>query len=480
MPSSPTFTNSCTMKKHGFKTKGSSLLLLLLGTSTTTSVMAQQSLDVTNKGAVDTAVRQGMKFMNLHYAPDGRGAWTENLLQWHESALYWNTYMGYRKYFADPTYDDFINKEFIESTYGQQGSFLNLADGLEATTRGRWNDDIGWWAMTATEIFGPLAIVDPAGPNPGRTWLDIANNTLYQMLQQNDPACGGGIYWSRNRNGRQSERVYKSTITNVEAIELAARIYAFRPDPALKKVSDDLYAWLRRGLITNEYVIYDGVSATDPTDRTFSCGTINGITWSYHYGPLLSGLATWYNATGDPTYLTEAHNLFDGYSRLFLSPTNGSIIVREQSCNIGRCKSPTGFTWSVLKGLQWLHRTTNDTTRKETIRKAVSGHATEVIVTCRDNWNCMRDNMPTGTEYVLANGTNPRDQIEVMESLIALSVILGNAPTQDLQTGRVTTRTRTEGAVTTKSLGSKVWIGVGSILWCCFLCLGFLNGPSSE
>ncbi|KAJ3215894.1 hydrolase 76 protein [Dinochytrium kinnereticum] len=390
-----------------------------------------------------------MKWMNTYYNPDGVGAWTDGIVQWHESALYWNTYVNYRKFSGDPTYDDFINGEMIMATRYDQGDFLDSASGKDATWNGRWNDDIGWWglmAISAAEVWGPQAIVDPSGSNP-------ANRTLEEMLEQNDQACGGGIYWSRNRNGGlESDRNYKSTISNTQAIELAARIYALKPEAYLQKVADEIYAWMRSGLITDEYEIYDGVHASTPTSTDIAnCGLVNGLGWSYQYGPLISGMATWYTMTKDQKYLDEAHKLFDGLQKFFFDPTTGGVQTTERGCKLSKCKSPTGFTWPVLRALFSLYRVSPDVKRKEIIKKAVQVHATEVATACNSaEWNCIRK-MPPGTSYITDDGMNPRDQIEIMESLISLSVILGATPKQDIQTGVVTTRTRSNQPTTTST-----------------------------
>ncbi|KAJ3100123.1 hydrolase 76 protein [Phlyctochytrium bullatum] len=413
------------------------------------AVVSANTLDLTSKDAVDAAIRKGMRWLNYYYLPDGRGAWNDDIVQWHESAIYFDTYMRYRKYFGDSAYDDFVNSEMIASTNGDIGNFIREAgsEGVEVKGWGRWNDDVGWWgltAMTGAEIWGPSALVDPSGPKPGRPWLEIANRTLYMMTEHLDDACGSGIYWSRWRSAPDSDkRRLKSSITNVEAMELAARIHAVRPDPALQRLSDDLYLWMKGGLFGDNYTVFDGVFADDAGVKDLTCGRINVIQWSYQWGPLLSALSTWYTNTKNRTYLDEAHKFYDTFAATFLD-AKGAYDTTEWGCRLASCKTPTGFAWPVLKGLAYLYAVSDDEKRKTSMRNAVAGHAQGVVEKCRDpEWNCV-GTIALNTKYSYrSNGTNPRDQFELIESLLSLSVILGSTPKQEIQTGAVTTRTRT-------------------------------------
>ncbi|KAJ3109333.1 hydrolase 76 protein [Phlyctochytrium bullatum] len=434
------------------------------------------TLDLTSKDAVDAVIKKGMKWLNFYYLPDGRGAWRDDIMQWHETALYFNVYMRYRKFFGDSTYDDFINGEMVASSNGDLGDFIRERN--DEVRGGRWNDDIGWWAltaMTAAEVWGPTAIIDPSGPAPGRPWLEVANRTLYKMMEQYDDACGGGIYWSRFRASTDADtKSFKSTISNLEAMELAARIYALKPDPALLSLSDNLYAWMKQGMFGDNYTVYDGVYADTPTVKDYSCGRINAIQWSYQWGPLLSALTTWHALTKNQTYLDEAHKFYDTFAATFLDPTTGAFPFTEWGCNVARCKNPTGFAWPALKGLEYLYVATNDTARKLSIKNAVTGHAKGVVEKCTSaDWNCV-GSLPLGTQNTNENnGTNPRDQVEFLDTLLSLSVILGATPKQEIQTGVVTTRTRTiapetakptSAPVTTKSAAAGKWGGVAQVV----------------
>jgi mannan endo-1,6-alpha-mannosidase len=63
--------------------------------------------------------------------------------------------------------------------------------------------------ITATEMYGAKAIM----PN-GHSYLQLAQNSINDVWQQHDMACGGGIFWSRNRQSKNLKQVnYKSAIT---------------------------------------------------------------------------------------------------------------------------------------------------------------------------------------------------------------------------------------------------------------------------
>lgn len=79
------------------------------------------------------------------------------------------------------------------------------------------NDDILWWAfgaLTAAELYG-----QDAKMGTEQTFLKLATNSHDAVWQQWDTAaCGGGIYWSRDRSSSNlNHRNYKSTITYKES-----------------------------------------------------------------------------------------------------------------------------------------------------------------------------------------------------------------------------------------------------------------------
>ncbi|KAJ3029194.1 UNVERIFIED_CONTAM: hydrolase 76 protein [Siphonaria sp. JEL0065] len=306
---------------------------------------------------------------------------------------------------------------------------------------GRWNDDIGWWALaviTAAEVFGPTAIVYPSHPeNQGNTYLSIVENTWAEMLEQWDETyCGGGLYWSRNRNSEVlNQRFYKSSIANGQHVELSARLYALTGNETYRQWADRVYTWMKQTVMTPDYAIYDGVTADDQND----CGSskLNIAEWSYQLAELISATAILYSKTKTSSYMTESHALFTRLQSRFVSPTTN--ILYDPNCTpAGSCKSPTGFLWPVYKSLADLHSITPDNKIKSSIATILRASGQSNFESCNSDWNCVRTLAP-GTPGMFPNGTNPRDQIETMAILNSLARVNGAvlvSATQSLGVGR--------------------------------------------
>ncbi|ORY29227.1 Six-hairpin glycosidase [Rhizoclosmatium globosum] len=383
-------------------------------------VLAQQpKLDLTNKNDVVAAAKAAMWPLKMHYDAnkEASGAWIEQLVQWHESGIYWNLFYQYMQYSGDTQYLSFVDHEMQISAGGNSDFLDGMNPFLEIA--GRWNDDIGWWGlstMTAAETFGKDAIVAKdnllTGFNP--KYFDLANNTYYEILIGSDDLCGGGIYWSRSRSSTSSDPYLKSTITNVEEMELGVRLYGMTKNPVYKNTVDTLYAWLKSSnIIGSDYTVYDGL-------RTTNC-SVSYEVYSYHTGPLMTSLARMYVLTNDATYLTEAHNVFAAVKRQFVDPTTQTLSI-EPLRPVG--KDPSGYSFTVYRGLADLYLASNDDSIKSQIATILRASATANFKLCDSNWYCMRS-MPVGTQFTLLNGTNVRDQFETVSILNSLSVMLG-------------------------------------------------------
>ncbi|KAJ3014502.1 UNVERIFIED_CONTAM: hydrolase 76 protein [Siphonaria sp. JEL0065] len=408
------------------------------------TVSALQSIDVTSKAAAISAAKAAIGPLQQFYASNtrGNGAWIEQyddghwLIQWHESGIYFDLFYKYMQYSTDYSSLPFVDKE-MQLTVGGNGDFL---DGMNPTLEiaGRWNDDIGWWAlstMTAAETFGKDGIVAKtnviSGYNP--TYLSLANTTFYQIWMDWDTkACGGGIYWSRIRTGSNAD--LKSTITNVQELELGARLFAMTGSNDYKAKFDVIYVWLKStGIIDANYLVHDGV-------RDGGC-TVSTEIYSYHTGELMAALAVMYQATKTQSYLDEAHKIFAAVQSNFVTAAT-SVLDIEPSCVAGvNCKSPTGYNWAIYKGFSNLYVATTDNSIKSSIAKIVQSSAKVNFQRCDSNWYCIR-NLPVGSGFTLQNGTNPRDQFETVSILNALAIINGAPPTRASPGGGSTTTTK--------------------------------------
>ncbi|KAJ3199567.1 hydrolase 76 protein [Entophlyctis luteolus] len=389
------------------------------------------SIDTTSNSAVITAVKAAMPMLKLFYgdnnasvfSPEGVGAWIESytstryFVQWHESGVYWGFYYAYYSYTGDSQYNDFVD--------GQMQLAVGTDDGyLDATTEltGRWNDDIGWWAlsvMTAAEttpngILAPNNIV--SGYNP--TYLSIVVTTYNQMWSDWDSACNGGIYWARDRQAQANNvKYYKSSITNAQHMELSARLYTLTGNSTYLALAKQVYEWMLATVIDpTTYAVYDGIDTT-------SC-TVDTAMHSYHSGELIAALSILYNATKDTSYLTEAHKHWARVNSYF---TNNNVLY---DANI--TKTPSGYLWAVYKGLADLYSVTTDSNVKSEIQTVMAASANANFQMCNSQWYCIRDLDPS-TDYTLLNGTNVRDQFETVAILNSLAIISGASSTTRAQ-----------------------------------------------
>ncbi|KAJ3318609.1 hydrolase 76 protein [Blyttiomyces sp. JEL0837] len=389
-----------------------SAIVSVLAAAGITSVSASQDVTaLTSQAGALTAAKAAAKWMPYYFQSfEFPGAWSQGLVQWHESGVYWNILINYRQLTGDTTYDNFINSNMILASHADQGDFLDSANGID----GKWNDDIGWWALaaiTGAETYGKdTKIYDPQGQLQGATWFAVADKTWNHMLEQWDEThCKGGIYWSRNRQSTvERERIYKSAISNAEAIHLAARMYKITKIENYKTWADKIYAWMKNTLIMTDYTVYDGVYAAE--DGTCQ---VEQLVWTYHPAELIAGLVTFYQATGTQSYLDEAKNLYKAIQQNFVNPSTGGFWdpTCVQNGGISKCKDPSGYMWPLYHALAVLYRETNDAG----IYNFMGKTAQPWLQQCGADWNCIRTLNPAPTSYAFPNGTNPRDQFEIME-----------------------------------------------------------------
>ncbi|KAI8619133.1 glycoside hydrolase, partial [Chytriomyces sp. MP71] len=124
--------------------------------------------------------------------------------------------------------------------------------------------------------------------------------TFDEVWDHWDGACGGGLYWGRDRKSSDPKVAFlKSTITNAEMMEIAARLFALTGESGYKSRFNQIWGWLKTsGIVTVDYYVADGVDSRDcqPSLRIYS----------YHVGELLSAHSAMYSVTKDEIYRTEA------------------------------------------------------------------------------------------------------------------------------------------------------------------------------
>lgn len=158
-------------------------------------------------------------------------------------------------------------------------------------------DDMAWLALAATRL-NELCLQLTARRSP---LARFAVRSLHRRLHlAHDMVLGGGIYWSRKRD-------YKNTPANGPAALHFAR--AGEPERAQALVD-----WLRRELFNPGSGLYmDGIHPSI-TGRD-----VETTIYTYNQGPVLAALLE----LGQPEYLSQAVELIDAIARGLSTPGTG-------------------------------------------------------------------------------------------------------------------------------------------------------------
>ncbi|ORY29267.1 hypothetical protein BCR33DRAFT_724773 [Rhizoclosmatium globosum] len=321
------------------------------------------------------------------------GRW---VVQWHESGMYQDLFYQYALATGDGSNNGFADGNMYASAAGN-GDFLG---GFKATDvqDQRWNDDIMWWALSS---------ISGAEATGNADLKSFASTTLDQVWMSWDDKCGGGIYWSRDREPGSQNPYMKSTITNVQVMDLAVRL-------GQPNKSTQIWNWLKSANLVVDngnggYIIFDRLYTND-------CGNVAQDVYSYHAGEAMTALAL----QGE---IEEATKVFKGLRDIFV----GGDGILGPNCNVMPCnKNPSGYSWPVYKGMAYLYRATSDASTKSSIAAILKATATNVLGHCSSNWDCMRD-FGAGAAFTLISpdGKNVRDQFEAVALLNAIIVVNG-------------------------------------------------------
>jgi predicted alpha-1,6-mannanase (GH76 family) len=186
----------------------------------------------------------------------------------------------------DPKYRALIDESFTNA-------FRNGKGWRSGDSNKLYYDDMGWYAnawLRAYDVTGDVK------------FLNEAKAIFSDMSKAWDNTCGGGIWWTDERN-------YKNAITNELFLLAGARLARRTPvgtmegaftykDWALKEAD-----WFvnKSGMINSQHLINDGL--------TPGCKNNLQATWSYNQGVILGGLTEMWRLTGDRGYLASAEQL---------------------------------------------------------------------------------------------------------------------------------------------------------------------------
>jgi predicted alpha-1,6-mannanase (GH76 family) len=192
---------------------------------------------------------------------------------WWQSAVALSTVETYEQTTGDTSYDYAISGAF---TANQSGDFED-----------QYLDDTGWWALAWVQAY------DITGD---ASYLQMAETDANYIHGYWDSTCGGGIWWS-------TAKTYKNAIENELFLELAAELHNRIPgDTTYLGWADSEWSWFSgSGLINGSHLVDDGL--------TSSCQISSTTNWTYNQGVILTGLASYYQATGNSALLTTAESI---------------------------------------------------------------------------------------------------------------------------------------------------------------------------
>jgi predicted alpha-1,6-mannanase (GH76 family) len=152
----------------------------------------------------------------------------------------------------------------------------------------KYLDDEGWWA---------LAWIDAYDLTRNKVYLATAESIFSDMSGEWDDTCGGGIWWSKDKN-------YKNAIAN----ELFLSVAAHLANRTSGKKRSEYQTWGNRewkwfeatGLINAKGLVNDGLRITGGVGAAASCTNNHGTVWTYNQGVVLGGLAELSSANHDP------------------------------------------------------------------------------------------------------------------------------------------------------------------------------------
>ncbi len=153
----------------------------------------------------------------------------------------------------------------------------------------KYYDDEGWWALAWIDVYDLTHRPE---------YLAMAQSIFTDMTGGWDATCGGGIWWSKDRN-------YKNAIANElflsVAAELATRSEGTDRD-GYRKWAEQEWQWFAgTGMINAQHLVNDGLTA--------ACKNNGKTTWSYNQGVILGGLTELHKLSEDKSEMEQASSI---------------------------------------------------------------------------------------------------------------------------------------------------------------------------
>jgi mannan endo-1,6-alpha-mannosidase len=251
----------------------------------------------------------------------------------------------------------------------------------------------------------------------GITYLKLAQNTYDEVWEQWDESnCGGGIYWSRDRITPDPKRqFFKSSITHGQQLLLGARLFALTKDRKYLDHAERMYRWLKQGIITREWDVYDGVNLVNG-----QCALFNDI-HSYNSGLMAGAFAYWFQATNDVKWISDADNIMKRALTQFT--LNGVVTDPCEAIRQPAKRCPINqvyFKGILLRGMGYVFRFTRDQQLKNSIQQTLDATAKAMFPLCDNNFVCNTQDWAAGRAET---AKNVHAQINAMELVNAMLTI---------------------------------------------------------
>ena len=181
----------------------------------------------------------------------------------------------------------------IAHTHEFDPVFANTFTAAQKKAAGFLNDyydDEGWWA---------LGWIDAYDATRRGEYLAMAESIFHDMSGGWSDACGGGIWWSK-------ERKYKNAIANELFLSVAAHLAMRAKNRGERKQYRDWaereWQWFAHsGMINSDGLINDGLDA--------KCENNHQTTWTYNQGVVLGGLAELSRSDHDAALIPMAEKI---------------------------------------------------------------------------------------------------------------------------------------------------------------------------
>jgi predicted alpha-1,6-mannanase (GH76 family) len=194
---------------------------------------------------------------------------------WWNSANALTALADYARISKSTQYDPTFANTFIMAQKTSPG-FLN-----------KFYDDEGWWALAWIDVY------DVTG---NKQYLSMAESIFADMADSWDDTCGGGIWWSKDKN-------YKNAIANELFLSVAAHLANRTPRAQRNRYrnwGNKEWTWFQAsGMINSRNLINDGLGKRHDQTTGATCKNNGRTTWSYNQGVVLGGLAELSKANHD-------------------------------------------------------------------------------------------------------------------------------------------------------------------------------------